>query len=297
MSRLVDAAAPGIILLAGLMMILGCGLLIDGWGRSSDQDARSDATASGPLWWPTWRATLLRSPIRGVVAPVCVGLVAYLATAWPLPSIVLGVGIRVVLMSSERSARRIGQDLKRLEALSSWVENLRDVLIAGEQPLGAILATSRRVDPDLAPAVRRLSFGLQHGDAGRALRRFADDLDDPVADLVVTGLLAAFERGGRSAEMLTRVAEQTRQSIERRRIVEAERAPLVREVQIVTAIMALLMVGIILTARTGYLPVYSTSVGQAVLAGALILFGALAARTRRLAAFPRPARYLIGAGR
>lgn len=297
MSRLVDAAAPGIILLAGLMMILGCGLLIDGWGRSGDQDARSDATASGPLWWPTWRATLLRSPIRGVVAPVCVGLVAYLATAWPLPSIVLGVGIRVVLMSSERSARRIGQDLKRLEALSSWVENLRDVLIAGEQPLGAILATSRRVDPDLAPAVRRLSFGLQHGDAGRALRRFADDLDDPVADLVVTGLLAAFERGGRSAEMLTRVAEQTRQSIERRRIVEAERAPLVREVQIVTAIMALLMVGIILTARTGYLPVYSTSVGQAVLAGALILFGTLAARTRRLAAFPRPARYLIGAGR
>jgi len=295
-NQLIEAAAPAMIILGGLIMIIGCGLVVDGRGDRHARPGPSDSDQHESMYWTRWRAQLLREPIRGFVAPGSIAFLAYLGTGWPLPSIVLGMGLRIALLSSDRSTRSVRNDLERLEALSSWVENLRDVLIAGEQPLGAILATSRRVAPGLVPAVRRLSFGLQHGDVNRALRRFADDLDDPVSDLVATGLMAAFERGGRSAEMLTRVAEQTRQSIERRRIVEAERAPVVREVQIVTAIMALLMGAIILTARTGYLPVYSTPVGQVVLAGALIMFGALAARTRRLAAFPRPARYLLGAG-
>ena len=76
---------------------------------------------------------------------------------------------------------------------------MRDVLQSGNQPVGAIGATTDTCPPSIRPHVRllfaRLSAGLP---AELAFRHFADDMDEPLADLVAVGLLIAVSRGVRS---------------------------------------------------------------------------------------------------
>ena len=104
------------------------------------------------------------------------------------------------------------------------------------------------------------------------------------------------QRGARTVPVLTALAEQTRQQVDRRRLVEAERAPTRREVRALTAIMGTLVLGLLLLGRSAYLAAYDTATGQVFLAAALIGYGALILRVQRLAAFPRPGRFLTGAG-
>ena len=82
-----------------------------------------------------------------------------------------------------------------------------------------------------------------------AFRRFADDMDDPLADLVAVGLLIAVTRGAETEEVLSALAEQARHQADRRRIVEAERAPMRREVLMVSMVMCALLGGVFLFAR------------------------------------------------
>ena len=51
---------------------------------------------------------------------------------------------------------------------------------------------------------------------------------------MAAGLSIAIRRGARTAPVLTSLAEQTRQQVDRRRLVEAERAPTRREAQALT---------------------------------------------------------------
>jgi hypothetical protein len=180
----------------------------------------------------------------------------------------------------------------RLEALASWIESLRDVLIAGEQPVGAVLATVRSCPPVIRAEVGRLADGLAGSDPGVAIREFADELDDPIADLVASGLWIAVTRGARSVTVLGAVASQTRQLVERRRLVEAERAPARREVDILTGLMTLMLAALLLLGRSEFLSAYRTVEGQAVLGVAIAIFAGLVARTRALARFPSPGRFL-----
>ena len=75
-----------------------------------------------------------------------------------------------------------------------------------------------RAAPPRARAVRPPAAG-QPPDV--VFRRFADDLDDPLADLVAVGLLIAVTRGEDRGRALG-AAEQARHQADRRRIVEAE---------------------------------------------------------------------------
>lgn len=240
---------------------------------------------------PTGIAERIRFRLVGVA--VVITLVIAGLTGWILPSMVIGAGL-VIVVRSNRRVRPAGRtDIERLDALAVWLENLRDVLIAGEQPLGAVIATAPRSPLPIRAEVRRLARGLTRYEPAVMLGRFADELDDPVADLVATGLHVAIERGGRTAAVLDKLAEQTRHSTERRRIIEAERAPIIREVAVVSWIMAVLMVGIVIAGRSGYLAVYATPVGQIVLSGALAAYGLLIIRVRRLARFEQPGRLMM----
>ena len=58
--------------------------------------------------------------------------------------------------------------------------------------------------------------------------------------------------------MLTALAEQARHQADRRRIVEAERAPTRREVQLVSLVMCALLGGVFVFARSRYLDAYDT---------------------------------------
>ena len=223
------------------------------------------------------------------------GLLVLIVSGWVLPGVVVGAGAFWAIGGWQRRDRVGDAEIARLDALASWIENVRDVLMAGEQPVGAISSTVGACPPIIRPHIRRLAAGLSRQDPDIVFRRFADDLDDPLADLVAAGLAIAIRRGARTVPVLTALAEQTRQQVDRRRLIEAERAPTRREVQALTLIMGTLVVLLLVFGRSQYLDAYDTTGGQLFLGVALAGYTALIVRVQKLAAFPRPSRFLTAA--
>ena len=234
----------------------------------------------------------LRAVAVRVAGAVVIGVLVLVVSGWVVPAVVVGVGAAWVIAGWQRRERSSASEIARLDALASWIENVRDVLMAGEQPIGAITSTVGTCPAIIRPQVRRLAVGLGRQDPEIVFRRFADDLDDPLADLVAAGLAIAIRRGARTVPVLTALAEQTRQQVDRRRLIEAERAPTRREVQVLTAIMGALVVGLLVFGRSEYLDAYDTPGGQLFLGVMLAGYVALIVRVQKLAAFPRPGRFL-----
>ena len=230
-----------------------------------------------------------------LVAGLVAAAVVVLVSGWLFPAAIVGAVAFWATAGWLGRQRGANREIVRLDALASWIESVRDVLMAGEQPVGAITSTVSACPPIIRPQVRRLALGLARQDPDHVFRRFADELDDPLADLVATGLSIAVRRGARTVPVLTALAEQTRQQVDRRRLVEAERAPTRREVKALSAIMAALVLGLLLLGRSDYLAAYDTATGQTFLGAALIGYAALILRVQRLAAFPRPGRFLTSA--
>ncbi len=229
--------------------------------------------------------------IQFIAAITLAGLVL-VASQWVIPALVVGVGAFWVVGVWLRRRKSGEAEIARLDALASWIENVRDVLMAGEQPIGAISSTVGACQPVIRPHVRRLAAALGSQGPDIAFRRFADDLDDPLADLVAAGLAIAIRRGARTVPVLTALADQTRQQVDRRRLIEAERVPARREVQALTLIMGALIIALLVFGRSSYLDVYDHPGGQLFLTACLAGYAALIVRVQRLAAFPRPARFL-----
>ena len=250
---------------------------------------------------PAPRASAERSTrsLKQLAAQLGAALLAFavvlLVSGWLLPAAIVGAAACWATAGWMGRRRGVSREIERLDALASWIESVRDVLMAGEQPVGAITSTVAACPPVIRPQVRRLALGLARQDPDHVFRRFADELDDPLADLVATGLSIAVRRGARTVPVLTALAEQTRQQVDRRRLVEAERAPTRREVRALTAIMGGLVLGLLLLGRSEYLTAYDTATGQVFLAAALTGYAALILRVQRLAAFPRPGRFLTTA--
>jgi tight adherence protein B len=232
---------------------------------------------------------------RAVGAVVAAGLVIAFS-GWLVPALVVAVGTWTAIGVWQHRDRRSETDVERTDALASWIENLRDVLIAGDQPIGAITATVATCGPSIRPQVRRLAAGLGHQDPDTVFRRFADEIDDPLGDLVAAGLLIAVQRGARTVAVLNSLAEQARHQADRRRLVEAERAPVQREVTVLSVIMGGLILGLLVFGRAEYLEAYDTAQGQVFLGVVLAIYAALLIRVQRLARYPRPSRFLTAHG-
>ena len=230
-----------------------------------------------------------------LAAAVGAALIVLAASGWAVASLVVGVGCWFAIAAWQRRDVSGISDVQRIDALASWIENLRDVLIAGDQPVGAITATVDTCPAPIKPQVRRLAAGLGRQDPAVVFRRFADDIDDPLGDLVAAGLLIAVQRGARTAAVLGSLAEQARRQADRRRLVEAERAPIQREVTLLTVIMGSLVVGLLVFGRSEYLEPYDTASGQLFLGTVLAIYAVLLLRVQRLAKFPKPSRFLTGA--
>lgn len=237
------------------------------------------------------RMDVRRLGSRALVA-VMVGVVVLAATRWVLPALVCGaMGWWVTGLIADRDRRGPGE-LERVEALATWTEQLRDVLMAGDQPIGAIQATVATCPGPVRPQVRALASRLGRQPEQVVLRQFADDLDDPTADLIAAGLLVALTKGGRAERVLSSLAQQARHQAERRKLLEAEREPARREVWWVTGLMTAQLIGGLVFARSSYLAPYRTLGGQIVLCVLLGAFLALIVYVQRLSRFTRPARFL-----
>jgi cobalamin synthase len=240
----------------------------------------------------TGQAVLDRALIGRLVGALGTGLLVVASSGWLLPGVVVAAMTFHGIGAWQRRDRRAVGDLERTDALASWIENLRDVLIAGDQPIGAITATVATCPSAIRPQVRRLAASLGRREPEVVLRRFADEVDDPLGDLVAAGLLIAIGRGARTVAVLTALAQQARLQADRRRLVDAERAPVQREVQLLSIVMGALVVALMVLGRADYLEPYGSPGGQVFLAVVLTIYGALLLRVQRLARAPRPARFL-----
>ena len=122
-----------------------------------------------------------------------------------------------------------------MEALAAWTESLRDTIAGAvglEQAIPATAyAAAPAIRPQLLTLVDRLRVRVPLPDA---LQRFADDLDDPSADIIVAALiLNARLRGPGLREVLGSLAESAREELDMRQRVAAGRASTRRCVQIV----------------------------------------------------------------
>jgi Flp pilus assembly protein TadB len=233
--------------------------------------------------------------LRGLVA-LLLGALTLLVTRW----LVAGVGIAVLCLAwrglgGAASERRT---MERLEALATWTESLRDT-IAGAVGLEQGIPSSLRVaGPSLQAPLTGLVDRLRtRMPMGEALRRFADDLDDPAADLIIAALIInAGLRGPGLRDLLGSLANAVREELDMRRKVFAERKSTRRSVQIVIAVSVGLAVALAIFDHR-FLTPYDGVVGQLMLAVVAAVYAAGILWLRKLAKFEAPERLLVAAGR
>ena len=254
---------------AGSLVMLGLVLLVVGFCGSAAALARTPAPrrpAGGrTTQWHRW---------RWVVA-VAVGAVAWLLTGLPVAAPIAAlavIGLPGLVSTSTEASRRID----RIEAVEEWTRRLADVLAVGVGIEQAIIVSVRTVPEPIRSEVTRLGARLQaRWDTEVALRAFADDLNDPIGDLVVAALILAQRRRGPGlAGALTAIANSVSEEVAARRRVEADRAKprtTARWVTIIT--LGTIVVG---SLNTTYMAPYSTPVGQLVLLAVAVAYaGAL----------------------
>jgi tight adherence protein B len=233
-----------------------------------------------------------RAMTRQFGTALIIGLIAVLVTRWPLAGVAAGAiaFLRPRLFGGGATGRR---QLEKIEALAAWTESLRDTSAAASGLEQAIPATVGAAHALLRAPVRELAARLD----GRvplpeALARFADDVDDPNADMVVAALsLNARQRAGGLERILTSLAASSRAELEMRRKVEHERRALRRQAQRI----AFAVIGFItlqaMFAR-GWVEPYSSPLGQLVLAILAATFLGAFLRMRSLSNAEEESRFL-----
>jgi Flp pilus assembly protein TadB len=225
-------------------------------------------------------------------AGVLAGVIVLLVTTWPSAGLGAGtlVGITVHIITSQQQRPHALE--AQLDAIATWCEQLRDLLRAGALLGPAIATTATTAPAPIAVSVQRLAARLDRERPADAFRRFADELDEPSADLVAGVLVTASSHAGNTAELLTDLAALTRQRVDRRKQIEAERASTRMDMRIVIFICAAAVVSMIVFARSEFLAPYRTIIGQTVLAAIFATYIAAILWARRIATYQRPARFL-----
>jgi Flp pilus assembly protein TadB len=228
--------------------------------------------------------------VRGGIALV-VGILVLVATRW----IVAGVGVALLVYSwrSLGGAASERKTMARLESLATWTESLRDT-IAGAVGLEQAIPSSIRVaDISIREPLTKLVDRLHTRIPMHvALRRFADDLDDPSADMIIAALIINSRlRGPGLRALLGALAISVREELDMRRKVNAGRRSTRRSVQIVVTVSVGMAVGLAVLDHA-FLSPYDGVYGQFV----LVIIGAIYAAgilwLRRLATFESPQRLL-----
>jgi Flp pilus assembly protein TadB len=229
---------------------------------------------------------------RGATALIA-GIVVLVATRW----VVAGIGVALLALSwrslggaaSERKA------MASLEGLATWTESLRDTIAGAVGLEQAIPASLRVAAPSLLEPLERL-VGRLHTRVpmADALRLFADDLNDPGADLIIAALIINSRlRGPGLRDLLGALSASIREELDMRRKVNAERRSTRRSAQIVVGVSVglALLLGIF---NRGYVHVYDSALGQLVLILIVALYAGGFIWIRRLARFDVPERLLRG---
>ncbi|MFB4313409.1 type II secretion system F family protein [Actinomadura sp. 21ATH] len=238
------------------------------------------------------REDLIRTLSTRTALAVIVGIAVLVVTRWPIAA--AGTGVLVLAWNGlAGGAAEERRGIARLEALAAWTESLRDTIAGAVGLEQAIPASLRASAPVLQQPLRNLVDRLHtRVPMPEALRRFADDLDDPSADLVIAALiLNAKLRGPGLRDMLGALAASARAELDMRRRVEADRRATRRSVRIVVGVSVGTAIGLAVFNHS-YVEPYDDFLGQLVLCLVIALYGAGFVWLRRLAKYEMPSRFL-----
>jgi len=276
-----------ILLILLLGAVVGAGVLLVVIGMS-ERDDDAPVTASRSL------RDRIQGNARRALFGVGAGLLILLLTGWPVLGIAVGllVWFAPMLFGGVASEKRA---MAKLEGLAAWTESLRDTIAGAVGLEQAIPATAYAASPAIRPALIRLTDRLRvRTNLPTALQGFADDLDDPSADLIVAALiLNARLRGPGLRDVLTSLARSARADLDMRRRVAASRSSTRRSVQIVIGVTVAFVLGLAIFNRS-YVEPYSSPVGQVVLVVVIGLFAGGFIWMRRLSEYEMPERFLLG---
>ena len=237
----------------GMLAATGVWVAIVGWRGMAVRPNRRPISVSDDVWW---RA--------------CVVLAALLAgwalTGWPAAGVIAGAVAAVVPMLFGIGRRR--KELNdRTEALASWAEMLRDSISSHAGLREAISVTARVAPLPIRSEVQELAVRAERESLGVALRRFGQQVDDPLADLIVAAMVIAAERQAqRLADLLTQIADAAREMSGMRLRVETGRARTYTSSKVLVMFTFGLAIALLLFAPEFMAP-YDTATGQLVMVG------------------------------
>jgi Flp pilus assembly protein TadB len=229
---------------------------------------------------------------RGLIA-LLGGIVVLLATRW----VVAAVGFVLLVLfwrklsggaALERSA------IARLQGLATWTESLRDT-IAGAAGLEQAIPVSLRA---AAPALREPLAALvdrlhTRVPMAEALRRFADDINDPSADLILAALIINSRlRGPGLRDLLGALSTAVREELDMRRRIEAQRRSTRFSAMFVVG-FSVGVAGLLAIFNRSFVHVYDGVDGQLVLVVIAGLYAAGFFWLTKLAKFDVPERILV----
>jgi len=235
----------------GLLFAVGLWIAIAGFRGVTQRSTVRRPISWDQLWW------------RGglVVAAAAAG---WALTGWPAAGVLAGGAAAVAPLLSGTRRRRDELNAKS-EALASWAEMLRDTITAHAGLREAIALTARVAPAPIRKEVQLLAVRAERESLTTALRRFAVEVADPVADLIVASLVIAAERQAqRLAELLTQIAGSAREQSAMRLRVETGRARTYASSRALVAITFGLAV-ILLVFSPTFMSPYDSATGQIVL--------------------------------
>lgn len=264
--QLLPVLTVGVALLGLLVMVLG-------FMPAPEKDPAAPTRASLTDAARHRLRTLSKRNKILISAGFLVGVLLYIVSGWLVMLIAVPVIALLLPMLFDDGGSK--QRIERLTAIEAWTRNLAGLTSAGAT-LETTLTASLPSCPDpireeVTDLVARIHARWSLRDA---LRRFADDMHDPTADLLVTQLmLAASMRGGGLTAALEGLAETIFEETRIRLQVESDRAKPRHNARIITGIV----VAVILALPFGgsYLAGYQTPIGQLALAFWIACFIAL----------------------
>lgn len=204
---------------------------------------------------------------------VC-GVLVWAVSGWPATGLAVSTaGLWLTWLLG--STRIVRERIEKLEALESWCRRMADTLTGG----GAIglaqaitmvpsSASSSFADGPIEGAVQELARELRERNdetgRARALREFADTVDDRAGDAVAAALLLALhQQSSGISQVLRQLADGVARDVRARRDIEAARAESRQSIRLLLAIQAGLLV--LLAVIPTFAAPYATATGQVVM--------------------------------
>jgi tight adherence protein B len=259
-------AFVGALIMSGFLLIaLGTR---SGPNRRHDSNDPTEANETPKIPFSTNLRVLAVSSAGGLAVGVTTGW-------WSITVLGCLGGLLIPAMCAERQAQIA--DRRRVSAVASWVETVRDLLSAASGIDEAIIRSAQTLPPKspIKAEVETLAATATLGGLRNGLKRFGAAMADPTVDYVTATLMIASERSsGVLHEQLSEAASVAREQVSVRERVDASRSR-VRTASTAIVVVTVVMVVFIIGTQPSYATWYGQLTGQVVLtiAGCVELIG------------------------